>query len=703
MPFQMTKSKPNALIFEKSPYLLQHAHNPVNWYPWADEAFEKAKKEDKPIFLSIGYSTCHWCHVMERESFTDEEVAELLNKDFVSIKVDREERPDIDGVYMAVCQLMTGSGGWPLTIIMTPDKKPFFAATYIPRKRRFNMMGMLELLPKITEMWTQDRERLLSSSEEITAALKQFSEGGGKKALDESILTEAYEALVLNYDDQYGGFGGAPKFPTPHNLLFLLRFHKRTGKDRALRVVEKTLQAMRHGGMWDHVGFGFHRYSTDKYWLVPHFEKMLYDQAMLAMAYTEAYQVTGKAEYRETAQQILEYVLRTMTSINGGFYSAEDADSEGEEGRFYVWDEDELRGILGNGADIAIRVFNVSKEGNFIEEAGGRRTGKNILHPKKPLSNIAKELDMSPGEMAERIDEARMRLFEAREKRAHPGKDDKILCDWNGLMIAAMAKASRVFDEPRFLAAAEEAVDFICTNMKNKDGRLFHRFREGEAAISGFLDDYAFLVWGLLELYEASLDVRYLKQALELNTYLITHFWDSENKGFYSTSDEGEQLLVRRKESYDGAIPSGNSVAAMNMLRLARITAKTGLETRAEEAASTFSRGIINSPGSHSYFMCALDFAFGPSYEVVIVGNPESDDTKAMLNAQWKAYAPNKILLFRNTETGTFELDSLSPYTASMTAIDGRATAYVCRNFACELPTTEIDKMLGMLDFGEKP
>jgi len=697
----MKEGKPNRLIDEKSPYLLQHARNPVDWYPWGEEAFSKAEAEDKPIFLSIGYSTCHWCHVMERESFEDEEVAKLLNDNFIAIKVDREERPDIDNVYMTVCHLMTGSGGWPLTIIMTPDKKPFFAGTYIPKNRRFNMMGMVELLPRIAEIWTHDKEKLLNSSEEITAALKEFSRGGTSQALDESVLTEAYETLVLNFDEQHGGFGSQPKFPSPHNLLFLLRYYNKNGKDRALRMVEKTLQEMRLGGIWDHVGYGFHRYSTDKYWLVPHFEKMLYDQAMLAIAYTETYQVTGNEEFKTTAQQILDYVLRDMTSPEGGFYSAEDADSEGVEGKFYVWSQDELKEVIGEDSDLIIRLFNVSKKGNFADESSGKKSGSNILHLKKPLKKFAKELNISQKELDNKIESARQKLITVREARVHPHKDDKILVNLNGLMIAALSKASHVCDRPDYLAAAEKAVDFINDNMMDETGKILHRFREGEAAITGFLEDYAFLIWGLLELYEASQDMDYLKQAIKLNDNLISHFWDEDGGGFFSASDEGEQLLVRQKESYDGAIPSGNSMAAVNLLRLARITADSGLESRAEDIFNTFSSGITNAPASHTYFMCGLNFSFGPSYEVVVVGNPDSDETKAMLEALWKSYVPNKVLIFRNSESSTFEVDSLAPYTASMTAVDEKATAYVCRNFACELPTTEIDKMLEKLGAGK--
>jgi len=419
----------NRLASEKSPYLLQHADNPVDWYPWNDEAFEKARQEDKPIFLSIGYSTCHWCHVMAHESFEDAQVAKLMNDTFVSIKVDREERPDIDGIYMTVCQMMTGSGGWPLTIIMTPEKKPFFAATYIPKETRFGLTGMLDLIPKIQDVWTNRKIEVIESSEKITSTIQQLSPGTPGEELNGHLLSSAYEALSARFDPEYGGFGSAPKFPIPHNLLFLLRYWKTTHDKKALQMAEQTMQAMRRGGIYDHVGFGFHRYSTDREWLVPHFEKMLYDQAMLVMAYTETFQATGKPEYEQTAREIIAYVLRDMTVPEGAFYSAEDADSEGKEGKFYVWTEDEIRQVLGDRANPVIELFNITKEGNFEEESYRRKTGQNILHLKVSL----------PEESASQWETDRQKLFAYREERFHPHKDDKILTDWNGLMIAALA------------------------------------------------------------------------------------------------------------------------------------------------------------------------------------------------------------------------------------------------------------------------
>lgn len=692
----------NRLIYEKSPYLLQHAENPVDWYPWGEEAFEKAKKEDKPILLSIGYSTCHWCHVMERESFEDEEVARLMNDTFVSIKVDREERPDIDNIYMTVCQMLSQGGcGWPLNIVMTPDKKPFFVATYIPKESRFGRAGMVDLIPRIKEVWETHREEVLKSADQITLALKQATKQvskGSYEELDESTLRVAYMELLQNFDTVHGGFGRAPKFPTPHNLLFLLRYWKRSDEDRALEMVEKTLQAMRLGGIYDHIGFGFHRYSTDPEWFLPHFEKMLYDQAMISMAYIEAYQATGKEEYERTAREIFSYVLRDMTSPGGGFYSAEDADSEGEEGRFYLWTEDEIRRTLGKEeADLIIRVFNIEKGGNFSEEATGRKTGGNILYMERPLADIASLLNLSEKELEGRLESARERLFLARERRIHPHKDDKILTDWNGLMIAALAKGAQAFNEPGYAEAAGRAVGFILNNMRRTDGRLLHRYRDGEAGIQASLCDYAFLIWGLIELYEATFDVKYLQTALDLNNDLIKHFWDDKDGGFYFTPDDGEKLITRQKEIYDGAIPSGNSVGMLNLLRLGRISANPDLEKKAARIGSAFSNTVKRYPAAYTQLMVALDFGVGPSYEVVVVGDPQSEDTKAMLQALRRRFIPNKVLLLRPADKETPDITRIAEFTRTQLSLGGKATAYVCMNHQCKLPTTDIDSMLELL------
>ncbi|MCZ7546181.1 MAG: thioredoxin domain-containing protein [Anaerolineae bacterium] len=694
----------NRLASEKSPYLLQHASNPVAWYPWCPEAFAKARAEDKPIFLSIGYSTCHWCHVMAHESFEDPDVAALMNDAFVSIKLDREERPDIDSIYMNVCQMMTGSGGWPLTIIMTPDKQPFFAGTYIPKYGRYGRAGMVDLIPQIKQLWQTRRHDVTNIAAQVVDALRQMAqastvaEDAAGADLDEATLHAAYRQLDRRFDEWHGGFSDAPKFPTPHNLLFLLRYWKRTGEAHALDMVETTLQAMRRGGIYDHLGFGFHRYATDRVWLVPHFEKMLYDQAMLAMAYAEAFQATGKSAYRQTAREVVAYVLRDMTAPEGGFYSAEDADSEGEEGKFYLWTVDEVREALGDAdADFVIDVFSLEPGGNFREEATQNRTGANILHLRKSLDERAHALQMAEHDLCARLDAARQRLFDRREGRIHPHKDDKILTDWNGLMIAALAKAARAFDEPVYAEAAARAAAFVLTTMRTPDGRLLHRYRDGHAGLPGLVDDYAFMIWGLLELYEATFDVHHLEHALDLNGDLTAHFWDAEGGGFFATPGDGEELLVRQKEVYDGAVPSGNSVAMLNLLRLGRITAHAEFEDMAAQIGRAFSETIQRAPSAFTLAMMALDFGLGPSYEVVIAGEPDAEDTRAMQRALNAPFLPNKVVLLRPASDATPAIAHIARFTAEQGSIDDRATAYVCRNYQCALPTTDVAKMLSLL------
>lgn len=688
----------NRLVFEKSPYLLQHASNPVDWYPWGDEAFTKAKNEDKPIFLSIGYSTCHWCHVMEHESFEDPEVARLLNEAFVCIKVDREERPDIDNIYMAVCQTITGSGGWPLTIIMTPDKKPFFAGTYIPKESRYQRRGLLDLVPLVANYWNTKREGLIEDADKITAKLRQISTNDAGEELTEAVLNTAFHQLSGRFDETHGGFGSAPKFPSPHNFTFLLRYWQRTGDKKALQMVERTLHKMRLGGIFDQVGFGFHRYSTDSYWLLPHFEKMLYDQAMLAMAYVECYQATGKEEYAQTAREIFAYVLRDMTSAEGGFYSAEDADSEGEEGLFYLWTPEEFKDVLGNkeGAFFS-KLFNLEVGGNFVEQGSGQKTGRSIPHLKKSFSELATELDLSEEALVTRWEKARKKLFEVREKRIHPLKDDKILTDWNGLMVAALAKGASVLDEPQYERAARKAVDFVWEKLRDQSGRLLKRYRQGEAALPAHVEDYAFMTWGLLELYEAAFETEYLQKAIDLNERMLASFWDNENGGLFFSAHSSEDLLVRTKEIYDGAIPSGNSVAALNLLRLGRITANSDFENKAAAIGRAFSQQVKRAPVAHTQLMSALNFAIGPSYEVVVAGHSNSEDTRAMLSALQRNYFPNKITLFRPTDIPKPAIVELAAFTEFQNSLNGKATAYVCKNYACNAPTTDIPQMLKLL------
>jgi uncharacterized protein YyaL (SSP411 family) len=693
------ETKFNRLIHESSPYLLQHAANPINWFPWGQEAFETAKREDKPIFVSIGYSTCHWCHVMERESFSDKEVAELLNKNFIAIKVDREERPDIDSVYMTVTQALTGSGGWPMTIFMTPDKKPFYAGTYFPKHQRWGRPGMMELLPKIAEAWRNDRQKILTSADQITQHVIRLSNRQPGTKLDQEILGQARQFFVQAYDPEYGGFVKSPKFPAPHQLNFLLRRYYHTRDKQALAMVEKTLTQMRLGGIYDQLGFGFHRYSTDARWLVPHFEKMLYDQAMLIMAYTEAYQATGKAFYAMVAEEIITYVLRDMTSAQGGFYSAEDADSEGIEGKFYLWTPKEIKTLLGEkDAALFNQVFNVKDGGNFEDAGPGHHIDQNILHLQKPLPELAKEVGIPENQLNKQLEVSRQILFDARQKRIHPFKDDKILTDWNGLMIAALAKAGYVLDKQAYTTAASTAADFILQNLTADNGRLLKSYRKGKAGSAAHLNDYAFMVWGLIELYQATYKANYLADAITLNEQMLAHFWDEQNGGLYITADDGEELLVRSKEIYDGAIPSGNSVAVYNLLRLAHMTGKTDYMEKAEGIIKAFSDPVKQYPAGHSQLMVALEYALNPNYEVVIVGEPQKQDTRLMLAALRRPFIPEKIVLFRTTDKSTARaITEIAPFTRSMATRNGQATAYVCQKFACRLPTTSIDQMLDNL------
>lgn len=678
----------NRLANEKSPYLLQHAENPVDWYPWGEEAFKKAKEENKPIFLSIGYSTCHWCHVMAHESFEDAEVAKMINDVFVSIKVDREERPDIDKIYMTVCQMMTGQGGWPLTIIMTPDKKPFFAGTYFPKTSQFGRIGITDLINRIKILWNTEKEKILESADQITFTLNNNTNEAPGDLINTKTLRKAYEQLSAQFDKNFGGFGTRPKFPTPHNLIFLLRYWKRTKDHFALKMVEKTLKDMRKGGVYDHLGFGIHRYSTDQKWLVPHFEKMLYDQALVSIAYIEAFQATKNELFASTAREIFSYVLRDMTSSEGGFYSAEDADSEGEEGKFYVWSQEEIQKILGDDdAEYIFKLYNTKTEGNFVEEATQKRTGNNILN----LQSL--EEVNSP-----RTEKIRNILFNTREKRVHPSKDDKILTDWNGLMIAALAKGGQILKENKYIDAARKAVHFINSTMKDNKSRLLHRYREGEAEISAYLDDYAFLIWGLIELYEATFDTAYLGEALDLNNELIEHFWDKDIAGFYFYPDDGEQLISRQKEIYDGAIPSGNSVQMLNLLRLSYITGDTELEKKAELISRVFSEKIVSTPIAYTQLLVAVDFGIGPSFSLVIAGDTGSDDTNSMLERVKSDFYPNKVLIFRPTESYPPKIDEFSNFIEWFDKEEEKATAYVCINKTCKPPTTDSSKMIEYLD-----
>ncbi|MGD8521309.1 MAG: thioredoxin domain-containing protein [Desulfobacterales bacterium] len=688
---------PNKLINEKSPYLLQHAHNPVDWHPWSEETFAKARAENKPVFLSIGYATCHWCHVMESESFEDEEAAKYLNETFICIKVDREERPDIDAVYMAACQMLTGSGGWPLNLFITPDKKPFFAATYMPKHSRFGRAGLIELCQQVKNLWDSQPAKVKDSATGIAANLdKAFSYSDAGEP-DESLLDQAFEQIKRTYDAQLGGFEPAPKFPMPHRLLFLLRYSHHGNHPYALEMVEKTLTAMRLGGIWDHVGFGFHRYSTDSRWLLPHFEKMLYDQALIAMAYLETYQITKNPFYAHTAEEIFTYVLRDMTSPDGAFYSAEDADSEGEEGKFYIWTTDEFRQIADqNRAGMWERIFRMSPEGNFKDEASGQKTGANILHLTVPLAIWAEKYNMQPEQLIEEWDDIREKLFRTREQRVHPLKDDKILTDWNGLMIAALALGARVLQRPDYALAARNAAEFILTKMRDNNQRLFHRFRDGELAIEAQASDYAFLINGLITLYQATFNLTFAEEAVDLQNQMLDRCWDTQNGGFFSTTKESQELPVRPKELYDGAIPSANSVSLSNLLGLSRLTGNPEWEERAQRQVKAFSGTVEAQPAAFTFFLMGLSFALHPGQEIVIAGEPDRIDTQNLLLALNLNFAPNKVTLMKSDQNAE-RLAKFAGFTEGLQVIEGQTTAHMCRGGSCQDSISDTQTVLGHL------
>jgi uncharacterized protein YyaL (SSP411 family) len=679
----------NRLAKEKSPYLLQHADNPVHWLPWGDDAFKKATREDKPIFLSIGYATCHWCHVMAHESFEDHEVAEILNTHFVSVKVDREERPDVDKIYMSVCQALTGRGGWPLTVLMTPDAKPFFAGSYFPKTSRMGMPGLMDILRQLADLWQNDQNRILTSGDKIAEAIQPRS-GGGPSAPtpDLKTLKKAFDQLSRSFDARLGGFGKAPKFPTPHNLTFLLRHDLKHPGTGALQMVEKTLDAMRNGGIFDQIGLGFHRYSVDDQWLVPHFEKMLYDQALLAMAYAECYQATKKEPFGRVTREIFTYVLRDMTDGEGGFYSAEDADSEGEEGLFYVWTPEEISAHLGNEAGaLFCRFYNISESGNF-------EGGKSIPHITLSPESFAEREGIDSKAFLDLLESAREKLFAIRERRIHPLKDDKIITSWNGLMIGALSKGAQALDDTRYARAAEKAAAFILKNLVDHKGRLLRRYREGEAALPAYLDDYAFTVWGLLELYEATFNTHWLEKALLLNREMIDIFWDDTNGGLFFTGKGNERLITQSKEFYDGALPSGNSVAALNFLRLSRMTGDPTLAQTTEKLMDVFSEQVAHYPMAHTQFLGAVDFMVGPTREIVIAGNPEFDTTRAMSKTIREKFIPNKVVMLRPDGTTADEkCVALAPFLADMPAQSGGTTVYICEQYACKAPVTTLEEL----------
>jgi uncharacterized protein YyaL (SSP411 family) len=674
----------NRLVFESSPYLLQHARNPIDWFPWGEEAFALAKKEDKPVFLSIGYTTCHWCHVMERESFEDEKVAELLNQSYVCIKVDREERPDVDHVYMSVTQMMTGRGGWPMTVILSPEKVPFFAGTYFPKS------SMLQLVPHFAGVWKEQREKAEEVGEAIIKSLHEMQDGHAGGDLNASYLTRCYEKLDGTFDREHGGFGSQPKFPTCHSLSFLLRYHHRTGEPHALEMVEKTLREIRLGGVYDQIGLGIHRYSTDAEWLAPHFEKMLYDQALFAIANLECHQVTGDDSYLQACRDTLNYVARNLTSEAGGFYSAEDADSEGEEGKFYVWTEEQLREVLGKeDAEWLGELYGFEPEGNFLDEASREKTGANIPHLDRPIGEIAKERGESEVEFARRLQKLREKLFQARKKRIPPQKDDKVLTDWNGLMISAFARTARALGDESYLAIAREAADFCLTNLKTDEGHLLKRWRLGKAGLPAHLEDYAFFSQGLLDLYEATLASEYLIEAKALTDTTRSLFEDRENGGFFLTAEDREPLLVRAKEIYDGAIPSGNSVMALNLVRLSKFTGDSTYRECAHSLFSAFAGFLQKNPQGAEVLLQALDFELAPALEIVVCGSPQTQQTQSLLRTVNQRFLPAKVLLNRASDDPDDPILTVAPFVENHVQINGQATVYVCQNQTCQFPQTQ--------------
>ncbi len=688
----MAHEHTNALIHEKSPYLLQHAHNPVDWLPWTDTAFERARSENKPVFLSVGYSTCHWCHVMERESFEDDALAALLNEFFVCIKVDREERPDIDATYMAVCQMVTGHGGWPLSVFMTPAKEPFYVGTYFPPQDRHGRPGFGTVLRSIAASWQNEREKIEKSGAGLLAQIREhIAAAAVRDTLGPDIFDKALRNFERDFDAERGGFGARPKFPTPHKLTFLLGHYKRTGDAKALEMAEKTLAAMRRGGMYDHIGFGFHRYSTDTQWLLPHFEKMLYDQAGLLLAYTEAFQATGNTEYRRTAMEIAAYVLRDMTSEEGGFYSAEDADSEGREGKFYVWTESELRELL-NEEDFTLFAwaFSVEAEGNFVEEVGTHTTGENIPHLKSSLADLAAESGIEPEDLWSRLEKIRQQLFEIRDSRVHPHKDDKILTDWNAFMIVALTRASRALGEAQLLQAAANAWKFLEEHLRTNDGRRLHRYRDGEAAIDGFLDDYALCAWAALELYQATGETDYLRVGLTDCERLLADFAAGVAGGFTFSAAHNELMPLQTREAYDGAMPSGNSIAAWTLARFGSITGRSEFTDAAIGTVEAFAAAIDRYPTGFAFMLQAHDFLARGHREVVLAYGADRASAGEFVSLVDSTWLPFSVVVHNN---GSEDVKQLIEYAANQTPVGAVTTAYVCVNFACRAPVTDIDAL----------
>lgn len=704
----------NRLIGEKSPYLLQHAFNPVDWYPWGDEAFEAARRDGKPIFLSIGYSTCYWCHVMEREVFENRDIAELMNRTVVSVKVDREERPDVDRVYMAALMGMTGSGGWPMSMFLTPDLKPFFGATYIPPTARHGREGFTELLTRIQELWTTDRGVILEAGDRLAGYLREMTATTPTESIPgRELIDRALQEFAASFDRRHGGFGGAPKFPTPVVLQFLLRHSVVSSRTDALEMALLTLDRMQDGGMADHVGGGFHRYATDAAWHVPHFEKMLYDQAQLAFTYLEAYQVTKNERYAVAMRSTLEYVARDLTGPEGGFHSAEDAESvpdpaspdEKTEGAFYVWSKPEIEAVLEpSEAALAAFVFDIRDDGNVSADPHGVFAGTNILHFLRTTSETADQFRMTEADVAASLVRVRRKLFDARSRRTRPGLDDKVLTSWNGLMISAFARAYQVTRDPAHLAAAVRAANFIADALVDAEsGRLLHRNRAGESRFDAMLEDYAFMIQGSLDLYEASFDVRWLRHAIAWTEDQIKLFADEETGGFYDDRSAELAQLVRTKEWHDGATPSGNSTAVINLLRLSAMLHDERYRDTADRSLRLFSSWMERAPHGSAQWLSALEYRLADPRQVIVAGSIGDARTQAILRLVQSAVDPHRVVLLADDGEGQAFLSARIPSFAEYRTLNGRPTAYVCRDFSCQSPSSdleEIGRLLGTASRG---
>jgi uncharacterized protein YyaL (SSP411 family) len=678
----------NRLSRETSPYLLQHAHNPVDWYPWGEEAFAKAKSENKPILLSIGYSACHWCHVMEHESFENETIATLMNELFVSIKVDREERPDLDEIYMNAVQMLTGRGGWPMTIFLTPDRKPFYGGTYFPPEDRQGMPGFPRILHGVSQAYRERPEDVEKSVAQIVTALQRMSEAQETtKIFSPTIIADGADKIARAYDADNGGLGQAPKFPNAGVYELFLRHYSRSKNERFLEMVLHTLTQMGHGGIYDHLGGGFHRYSVDAKWLVPHFEKMLYDNAQLVRIYAHAHTITGEPLFKSIVNETVDYLLREMLHSEGGFYATQDADSEGEEGKFFVWTEDEVNRLLGEeDAEIFCRMFDVGEPGNFED--------KSILHPILTVDQASKLFRKDPSQIEALVAGAKQKLFAAREKRIKPFRDEKIITAWNGLMLSGLAEAIKLCGNPAWIEAAKRTVEFIFSKM-SRDGFLLHTYKDGQAKLLGYLDDYAFLAVGLLDLYAALFDRSYLDRAIQLTDIMLREFWDERDGGFYFTGKSHEQLISRAKPVFDASIPSGNAMATQLLLRLYHLSGNDQYRASAEKVLRSYYDAMESQPFGFAHLLCALDLYLEGAKEIVIVGNPADADVKALIAEMNSLYLPNKVL---QLATPGMELADISPLLQGKTQVDGKATVYVCQNFTCSAPVTSASEMRALLE-----